>query len=224
MAPSEPIATHALSVGAAARYPTTIVARSWTGGPLPLGLDQPLELRGGTILAPDRMPAELALDWVPRVQEAVIVACMRQALADEPWFAMSPSALVGEPGAGRTLMARRIARCAGLPFISIDVSGPVAASRLAPSMRSPDVVAPSAVVLAMAISRCANPIVLVTGVDEADDHTLGILHSMIDPVSSRRWSADALEAVSGSYKRAAVVAPEPQRYCGPIVCVARHQS
>lgn len=196
MAPSEPIATRALTVGAAAgRFPTAIVASSWTGDPLPLGLEQPLELRGGAVLAPGRMPAELALDWVPAVQEAVIAACMRQALAAEPWFTMPPSALVGEPGAGRTLMARRIARCAGLPFLAIDVSGPAAASRLAPARRSPDVVAPSTVVLAMAVSRCANPVVLVTGVDEADEHALGILRSMIDPVSGRRWSADALEAV-----------------------------
>ena len=193
MSLSEPTTTRALVVGAA--IPTTTVACSWTANPVPLALDQPLELRGGAVLAPDRMSAELALDWAPAVQEAVIAACMRQALSGEHWFTMPATALVGRPGAGRTLVARRIARSAGLPFISIDVSGPTAATRLAPQRCSPDVAAPSAVVLAMAISRCANPVVLVTGVDEADEDALGVLHSMMDPISGRRWSADAIEAV-----------------------------
>jgi hypothetical protein len=108
---------------------------------------------------------------------------------------MPPAALDGVPGAGRRMVARRIARCAGLPFVAIDVAGPAGASRLRRVSSPPDVVQPSPVVLAMALSRCANPVVLIEGVDDAGHDALGMVKAMVDPVSGRRWSEDALEAV-----------------------------
>ena len=169
-----------------------VVARSFSGKVPPYGLDQPLVLIGGDHLGPAALASRLALDWTPDLLDVVAETCSRQAAADEPWLTLPPLNLMGGPGAGRTHLARQIARHVGLPCVSMDVSGPLGADRLRRERRSPDVSLPPLPILAMAASGCANPIVLVTGVDHATDQTLDLLAPMIDPGSSARWVDEAL--------------------------------
>lgn len=172
-----------------------VVARSFSNVPLPLGLDAPLELRGGGNLSPSALALQLPLYWVPDVIARVAAACRRQSIEGRRWFAMPPVALSGPDGLGRTHIARTIARQAGVPFASFDIGGPRGADPMMSWNRSPDIPMPSSAVLAMAASRCANPLILVTGVDDATPEAAEALASMIARESTTRWVDEGLEAV-----------------------------
>lgn len=175
--------------------PSVKVAQSWTGGAVAFGLDRPLPLKGGEVLPPGRMPLELDLDWAPSVQAKAVEACLKQTAAGRDWFTMPPSIIVGRPGVGRTLIARTIARRAGVPFTTIDVSGASGAASLRPAPRRHDITYPSTIVMAIAAAGCANPVVLITGVEEAQPVTLDLVQSLVDPASNARWTEPALGAV-----------------------------
>ena len=171
-------------------------AQGFAAGPLPFGLDRPLELRGGGVLGPDRLVAGIPLDWQPDLLSFVAAACRRQTQADRPWLSMPPVALLGPEGSGRTHAARTIARHAGLPFLAIDVAHRTAGDRpldYADAARC-GLTLPTLPVLALAATRCANPLVLVTGVDLAGEDALGQLSAMIDPVTAGRWVEQGIRA------------------------------
>ncbi|WP_242416534.1 AAA family ATPase [Sphingomonas panni] len=176
------------------RVPVARIARSWNGVALPLGLDEQFELRGGDALPPHRLLAEVGLDWAPELELLVGQACLRQTVTGRHWFSMPPTVLLGEPGVGRAHAARRIAQVAGLPFTTLRAST-LAGSRFDHNPAGTDVLLPSALVLIMATSGCANPVVLVDGIDDANDQALDALRTMIDPVSAERWMEPALAAM-----------------------------
>jgi hypothetical protein len=181
------------TIDAGWKVPTVTIARHLGGELLPLGLDQPLALLGGDALSPDRLLRGLMLDWAPPLQEQVFDACRDQALAFRPWFWMPPCVMSGDAGIGRTLMARSIARYAGVPFVTIHIGKAVGGERS--TVRSPDIRYPSAVVLAMATARCANPVVLIEGIEDATDEVIGDMQAMVDPVSSPRWLEPSIGAL-----------------------------
>jgi hypothetical protein len=172
--------------------PSVVVARAFDGATPPLGLDQPLALLGGSALSPAVLPGAIGLDWLPQVQDVVGRASLAMARQDAGFFRMPPTALTGSKGSGRTHVASRIARSAGLPLLRIDVGGEHGAERLLPPGRDRDYVAPSPIVVCMAATRCANPIVLLGGVEFARDETIELLASMMDPAGSARWTEEAL--------------------------------
>lgn len=176
--------------------PTSIrtrIATSWSGLDIPFGLGAPMQLSGGDALAPDRLPLNLHLDWAPELQAAVSTACLRQSATGRPWFTMEPTCISARKGTGRTLLARHIARTAGVPFVVMDVRRSFAEAQLRTGL--PDIAFPSVPLLAIAASGCANPVILVTGVDEAAEQQLDQLAAMIDPTTSARWNEPGLRVL-----------------------------
>ena len=175
--------------------PRQRIARGWSSRPLPMGLDGAFALLGGDALSPDRLPADLGLDWAPELQDLATNACLQQHNSGRAWFTMPPCVITGQVGIGRTLMARRIARCAGVPFTTIDVSARGGGSLLGRPMQAPDLAMPSRIVTALASGACANPVVLITGVDTAKPETVQSVQAMVDPATSARWNEPAIGAV-----------------------------
>lgn len=174
--------------------PTVVIATGWTRGILPMGLDRPLSLGGGDRLGADGLGATLPLDHLPELMALVGEECAAREAGGTRWFGLPPLALVGSRGSGRTHAARQLARHAGLPFLRLDLAGEEGLRRLRRSVAPSEVEVPSEVVLAMLASGRANPVVLVTGLDEADGETLATLASMVDRRAGRRWTEEGVSA------------------------------
>ena len=174
-------------VGDASGEAAVLVAQSFSTGLPPLGLDGALALRGGDPRARERLAFELGFGWQPAFRAVVEHAIVRSSGPDPTWFALPPLLLCGPSGVGRTHVARRVAELAGVPHVGLDLSGPGGAGQLRPSTRGPDLLIPSAPVLAMAVARCANPIISVFGAEMLDGEGQAELARMIDPSSAERW-------------------------------------
>ena len=173
---------------------TMHVAAGFSDGPLALGLDRPLELRGGDRLAPDQLVYDLAFTWQVDLIRLIDRACRERLLDGQSFLTLPPLLLTGEPGVGRTHAARRIASLAGLPHVQMHLGDATAQSIQARS-QGPDVVLPAPPVLAMAASGCANPVITVIGVDEVDRDTQEWLAALVDPSRSSRWIEEGVGAV-----------------------------
>lgn len=156
------------------------------------GLDQPTRLLGAAALPPDALPSATGLDHVPGLRSLLADACRTQALAGHNWFGHAPIVLVGDAGFGRGAVARRIAAVAGVPLVEADgadVDG--TAERTGISTR--DVPVP---VLAMALTRCANPIILLDLADfSLTPFVSRCLAEMLDPTRTGRWLHEGLRTV-----------------------------
>lgn len=172
--------------------PSVVVARAFDGGVPALGLDRPLALLGGHALSPAVLPGALGLDWLPQVQDVVGRASLAMARAGAGFFRMPPTALTARKGSGRTHVAGRIARLAGLPLLVVAVGGEHGAERLLPPGLEGRYIAPSPITVCMAATRCANPVVLLEGVEHARDETVELLASMMDPAACAGWTEEAL--------------------------------
>ncbi|RSV17320.1 hypothetical protein CA236_11360 [Sphingomonas sp. ABOLG] len=184
-------------VGARAEpaQPEVAVAAGFSARPVPLGLDRPLHLLGGNALK--RLGPDLGLpaEWFPSLVRAVADEGRRRLESGERWFGLPPTLLVGDPGTGRGHAARRVAEAAGVPLVPMDLSEPDSVLQLRGERRGPELVLPSLPVLAMATTRCANPLVLVTGIDRASPHVQALLARMLAAGEAARWREDALGAV-----------------------------
>lgn len=175
--------------------PVMRVARPLADGVPGLGLDRPLPLLGGGRIGPGVLAPELTLDWLPGVIRFVEDACATRLASGERWLTMPPAALLGQAGTGRVHVARTIARLAGLPHYVLDVSGPRGLEALRPTVRPGSATLPSLPTLAMAASRCANPVVSVVGVGDAPAHALDLLMEVTDRSLARRWPDEPASAV-----------------------------
>lgn len=173
------------------RAPTMMLASSLSGRPLPFGSSLELELRGGDRLGPGGIVCDLELEWEPELMNAVGEACANQRIRGRDWFTMPPMALGGPAGAGRTHMARRLARAAGVPHIMFDATTWMFTWRCS----GPDVRLPLPIATAMAVSGCANPVVSVTGVQQASPAMIDLLVRLIDPTRNGSFIDEALGAV-----------------------------
>lgn len=169
------------ATGEAGGAPTFSFAAGFSRRAVALGLDRTMELRGGDRLGPTGAVCDLAIDWQPEFMRHVEAACSDQRVCGREWFALPPTLLVAQPGAGRTHLARRLAVAAGVPHVALD------ARQLARTLASlPDVPAPIPPVVAIAISRCANPVISVENVDAAGEHAHVLLARLIDPEECRK--------------------------------------
>ena len=164
---------------------SVMVAQTFTSDRLPLGLEVALPLRGGHCPRHARMN-DLGLGW-QRELRVVMETAAAGVRSDAGWFELPPLLLWGPTGAGRTHIARSIARAAGLPHVAVMVGGTMGLEQLRPSACGPDLLLPSAPVLAMAVSRCANPVVCIHGAETLDAAGQVELARMIDPASAGRW-------------------------------------
>lgn len=174
---------------------TMVVAESFSATPPSLGLGAALALLGGGSEARSRMEMQLGFKWQPELLGNVQSATWRARNSDEPWFTMQPMLLCGDEGVGRTHVARRLAQLATLPHAVFDLSGDLGTGHFRRRPRGPDLILPPPPVLAMAVSRCANPLVTVMGVDEADADAQRNLARMIDPETAGRWVDHATGSV-----------------------------
>lgn len=166
-----------------------VVAHAMGHHPAPLGLDRPIELLGGRDrVAPGGMSFDLGIDHVPGFRNFVASACRRQAETGADWYRQPPLALLGNPGVGKGMVAHWIARHAGLPLYRMPIVSDEDAPRGdagRPMVRS----LPPVPIMAMAASRCANPIIVV----EIDMGNLPApeieaeLIGMMDPRRNSRW-------------------------------------
>ncbi|WP_126001593.1 hypothetical protein [Sphingomonas sp. ABOLE] len=149
-----------------------------------------MELRGGSRLNAGSITDDLAWDWQPGLNRHVELGCADQRLRDRDWFWLPPALLTARPGAGRTHLGRRLALAAGVPHVELDARDLVRA----PSVR-PDVFQPISPLLAIAISRCANPVVSVTHVEEAGHVAQERLASLLSEGEDGSWVEPSLGAI-----------------------------
>lgn len=181
-----------LAVGLPAQRPfegpaSVLVAQGFTPDAMPLGLDAALPLCGGGDRIRRRLTADLGFGWQSSLRGVIDRAVSRQEATGADWLTLPPLMLSGPAGVGRTHVARRIASLAELPHVGVTVGGAFGIEQLRPTACGPDLILPSAPVLAMAVSRCANPIVSVCGIDDLDAAGQTDLARMINPATAERW-------------------------------------
>lgn len=156
------------------------------------GLDRATRLLGAAALPPEALPSATGLDHVLGLRPLLAEACRRQSSAGRHWFGHPPIVLVGAAGFGRGLVARRIADLAGVPLVELDGGHP----GVTPVRAGCDVGSVPVPVLAMALTRCANPIVLLDldGV-KLSPHACRGLAEMLDPVRTGRWLHEGMRTV-----------------------------
>lgn len=175
----------------AAALPGMVVGRTLDGSTPPLGLGEPFALLGGDRLGPDGIPLRIMHDHQPTFRRWVTETCRASLEAERPWFRGRPLLLSGT-GTGRTHAARWLAHVVGVPHGVVNLSDPVIALNVAASGRVNEALWATPTTVAMAATRCANPVVTVVGADQAGDDVLAGLASMIDPEGGRTWSEDQL--------------------------------
>ena len=163
-----------------------LVAEGFTAAGPRLGLGLPLSLRGGDDEALVSLSVELGFAWQHELRRVIEAAIARTKSERTPCLKLPPLLLLGEPGVGRTHVARRIAHLASLPHVSLDLSDPAGVQQLWPQVCGPDLLLPSLPVLAMALGGCANPIVSVVGIECLEVATQHRFAAFIKPGSAAR--------------------------------------
>lgn len=171
--------------------PAMVIGQSWDGSRPPFGLDEPFALLGGDRLGPDGIPFHIMHEHQPEFRRWVTQNCQASLAAERPWFRGKPALLTGTD-TGRTHAARWLAYVVGVPHLIINASDPVIAANIAASGQVNEALWASPLTVAMAATRCANPVATVVGVDQASDDVLAGLASMIDPDTAEFWSEDQL--------------------------------
>lgn len=168
--------------------PAMEVSKCFSARGAALGFDGPFDLLGGDRLGSDGVAFRLAMDWHPGLMRHVAAVCGDQRVQGRSWFRMPPTLLAGPDGVGRTHIGRRIATEAGLPHVTLDLHD----ARLVRREASPDVPEPVPPLVAMAMTRCANPVVSVINADTAPPPALALVTRLVDPALNRRIVVDAL--------------------------------
>lgn len=172
--------------------PTMIVGRSYSDRPLRLGLEQPMELRGGERIGPDGIAAEVPLEWVHGLIPLVATACHDQTTNRRPWFQLPPLALArGRPGDAAHI-ARTLARHVAVPFFTMDLSGPDGEALVGAKRPGQEMTPPPLPVVAMASSGCANPVILLTGIENIRVDVASAVGAMLDSETCRNWPVASL--------------------------------
>lgn len=166
---------------------SVVVAHGFAAGAPPLGLAAALPLRGGGCRTRDRLTSDLGFAWQTELRRVIKRAVIREEPVEADWFTLPPLLLCGPAGVGRTHVARRVAELAGLPHVGVAVGGAWGVEQLRPRGCGPDLLLPSAPVLAMAVSRCANPVISVSVAEAFDPEDQAELARMIDPATAGRW-------------------------------------
>lgn len=168
-------------------------------------LTTPLPLKGAEALKRDsggelRLVAALRDEapWMEAVIASIERRLERQLLVGEPWVAMSPLLLVGPPGCGKSWIARRIGALAGTGHRTIDLAGAMDSTIVHGNPRGWQSQMPSLPALAMAETRCANPLCIVEEVDKAGGSErhgdpIAALLALVEPSTARCYRDRCLQ-------------------------------
>jgi len=157
-------------------------------------MDREFALLGGDWLDHDDPVRDLPFPWHADLCTVVLDACSDGLAGGTAFLTLPPLLLTGEKGVGRTHVTRRLAALAGVPHVSLDLSG-LDLNSLHGRPAGPDLVLPCPPVMAVAVSGCANPMISVTGVQHADPAVQAWLFAMLDRTRAARWVDHAVGAV-----------------------------
>lgn len=162
--------------------PAIDVVRPFASSRTGLAASARLDLLGAEALAEGGIASTLPLDWQAEALSFVQAACTERRSVGAGWLTLPPMLLVGEEGSGRTHFSRQLANHSGLPYHVWDLS-----RELPVSATSPNAIAlPPVPLLAMLASQCANPIIMVVGLEGAHGSTLEQVAAMMDVRTNRR--------------------------------------
>lgn len=174
---------------AGVRDPILLFAQPVTEDPTTLGLERGAALLpGGDALLPSGLPMTIGMEHQPDFVRAVAHACREQVLRGRDWYSHGVMALMGSKNAGRGHAARRLAAATGLPLLVVDASTPAGRAQLKGTAAPGCTALPPFPVLAVAASRCANPIILIEGVRQGTD-LVDLIGPFIDPDRAPRYES-----------------------------------
>ncbi|MGN7161473.1 hypothetical protein [Sphingomonas sp. SAFR-052] len=191
----QPFVPGARRGGYGADIATMVIATQGASRSSAFDLGRPLLLLGGQCLGPCGIVAQLAMDWLPRLTDLLGQSCRRQLSLRRLWFWLPPTALIGATSSEAYFVARRIARLAGVPLLVMDAGNLRPDDLRRSDLPGPDLLLPPDPVVAVAASGCANPLVLVLGIEHAPERTATELADMLDRKSGARWFCASLGAV-----------------------------
>ena len=157
-----------------------------------LGLEVPTRLLGGRMVQTAGIAWASGLDHVPGLRAFLAEAHHRQMTAGRPWHGHPPICLVGPAGFGRGLLARRISRLTGTPLVRFEASELEAIALRAEAGE----IVPPVPVLAMALTRCANPTIAIDLPDgQVGPLSARMLAGMLDPHRGGRWFDEGMRTI-----------------------------
>ena len=138
------------------------------------GLTGGLPLLGGQVLAPIsdgqvRLCASLrsTMPWMEDAIRPLERQLRIAAWAGRPWLAWRPICLVGEPGGGKSHLAREIGRLAGVGHAALDLAGMHDAAALVATSRGWTNTKPCWPAEMMNSLGCANPVLVLDELEKA---------------------------------------------------------
>lgn len=149
---------------------------------------------------PDRWRAlRMEFPWALGACGAIEMLAELAHYVRQPSFHLPPLLLVGPPGCGKTRLAQRIARLAGVPRLGLTGAGKNNGQVLVGLERSWSNAQPSALLQFMLKERVANPVVVVDELDKATQETKNgdlpsALLPFLEPESARGIHDDFLMA------------------------------
>ncbi len=171
--------------------PAMIVGKGMDGQTPPLGLDKAFRLGGGDRLGPGGIPHAIIHDHQPAFRAAIAAACGACIEEDRGWFKCPPIVLIGR-NTGRGHAARFLSQVAQLPHAVLSEVELLNCATEAQQGPLGDNLWVSPVTLAMAVSRCANPIVTIKEADRLSSAASATMLAMVDPAAGQAWPEERL--------------------------------
>lgn len=161
-------------------------------------------LEGGLVCRPWPSPEvwrslRSEFPWALEACGAIEILAELAHFVHQPFFRLPPLLLVGPPGCGKTRLAQRIAKLAGVPRLAMSGAGKNNGQALLGSERAWSSAQPSSLLQFMVKEQVANPVVVIDELDKAAQETKNgdlpsALLPFLEPESARGMNDDFLMA------------------------------